>query len=257
MDAPKPDAGPKDPPSHSRISPQTLIIASVASAAASFAVARIWGPGTLLGAAAAPVIVALVSESLRRPVRTVAATAKRAPTGQSKRRGRRLGREVNTPRPPTPPTAATERAANPAPRPTRSAGPDPHARRRHWGLALATGLAAFSIVVAVYTVPDLIAGNSITGNGQPTTFFGGASTTSTQSTTSATATTAAPATVTKTAPITVTTTASSSTTTTTTTARTVSRTTPSGTQSVTTTTSTPSTTATTATTIGVPTTAAP
>lgn len=62
------------------ISLQTLIIASVASAAASFAVARIWGPGTLLGAAAAPVIVALVSETIRRPIRTVAATAKRVPS---------------------------------------------------------------------------------------------------------------------------------------------------------------------------------
>jgi hypothetical protein len=59
----------------SRISPPTLIITSLASAASSFAIARIWRPRTLIGAATAPVIVALVSEFLRRPVHAVANTA--------------------------------------------------------------------------------------------------------------------------------------------------------------------------------------
>ena len=136
------------------ISPQTLIIASVASAAASFTVARLWGPGTLAGAAAAPVIVALVAEFLRRPVRTVAATAKRVPTARH---------------PDTRP--------RPDPRPHPDGRPQPHTTRRRprWRAAVATGLLSFAIVVGVFTVPDLLAGHSITGNGRQTTFFGSSS----------------------------------------------------------------------------------
>jgi hypothetical protein len=120
------------------ISLQTLIVASAASASASFAIARLWGPGTLIGAAAAPVIVALVSEALRRPLQSATATARRLPTARA---------------------AAVHPAANPW--------------LHRWRLALVTGLLAFAIILGVYTVPDLLAGHSITGNGQPTTFFGG------------------------------------------------------------------------------------
>jgi len=73
----------KDKRPGSGISLQTLIIASFASAVASFAASRIWGAGTLISAAVTPVIVALVAEFLRRPVQTVAATAKKVPTVQS------------------------------------------------------------------------------------------------------------------------------------------------------------------------------
>src|SRR5664279_1776885 len=112
MDASEPTSGGGGRPPRSGISPETLIIASAASAAASFAVARIWGPGTLLGAAAAPVIVALVSETLRRPMKTVAATARRTT--------------------PSPKTRV-------------------RAWRPRWALALATGGFAFAIVVGVFT----------------------------------------------------------------------------------------------------------
>ena len=43
-------------------------------------------------------------------------------------------------------------------------------------MVVVTSLLAFAIVVALYTVPDILAGRSITGNGQPTTFFGGSGT---------------------------------------------------------------------------------
>jgi hypothetical protein len=75
-----PDANREGDRSGSRISLQTLLVASVASAAASYAASRAWGPGALVSAAATPVIVALVSEFPRRPVRAVAATAKKMPT---------------------------------------------------------------------------------------------------------------------------------------------------------------------------------
>jgi len=132
------------------ISVQTLVIASAASASASFAIARIWGPGTLLGAAAAPVIVALVSEVLRRPLQHVSASGKHLPAA------------------PTTPAEA-EHASLP---PGMWDGPASKWRRRWW-MALGTGLMAFAIVVGAYTIPDLLTGHSITDNGQPTTFFGG------------------------------------------------------------------------------------
>jgi hypothetical protein len=214
-----PNTDRRDNQPRSGISLQTLIIASVASVAASFAVARIWGPGTLLGAAAAPVIVALVSETLRRPMRTATATARKVP-----RRGR-----------------------SSAPDPPITDAPAAHWRLR-WGVALATGLAAFAIVVGVFTVPDLLAGSSITGNGQPTTFFGGsaASKKAKPTTTRPTQTT-----ITKTTPASATTT-----TTITTTAETTSST-PTSTQSTTTAASTTSTTSPTVSTATTPPTPAP
>ncbi len=214
------DTGHSDNRPRSGISPQTLIIASVASVAASFAVARIWGPGTLLGAAAAPVIIALISEMLRRPMRTATATARKMPTRDR----------------PTPPD--TSLAHDPA-----------AAWRPRWGLAVATGLAAFAIVVGVFTVPDLVAGSSITGNGQPTTFFGGSATNKKSKPTTlkpaqTTVTKTAPATVTKTVPETTSTTSTTSTA-------------PTSSKSTKTAASTASTTAATVTTTTTPPTAAP
>ena len=147
------------PPSH--ISLQTLIIASIASAAASFAASRIWGSGTLVSAAATPVVVALVSEFLRRPVQTVAKTAQKVPTVQTLPLHRRT-----VPAPGDSTTTSKD-----------DSGTTPHAETgawHRWRLAVVTGVLAFAIVVAVFTVPDLLAGHSITGNGQPTTFFGAA-----------------------------------------------------------------------------------
>lgn len=56
-----------------RISWRTLMIASVASVAAAFVVSSLWAPGTLIGAAVTPVIVALVSELVRKPIEAVPA----------------------------------------------------------------------------------------------------------------------------------------------------------------------------------------
>ena len=94
-----PDPDRKDLRLGSGISVETLIIASLASAAASFAASRIWGSGTLVSAAATPVVVALISEFLRRPVQTVAATAKKVPTAQSVPAVRK--RTIAAPRDPT------------------------------------------------------------------------------------------------------------------------------------------------------------
>jgi hypothetical protein len=153
------------------ISVGTLAVAAAASAAASYTASHLWGSGTVLSAALTPVIVALVSEFLRRPVDRVASTAQRvAPI---------------VPRTPSGPPGPSER---PPPEPTRAADapvgqgdwatvsyeapPSPGWRPR-WRLVLGTGLLAFIIVVAFYTVPDLLVGHSITGAGGSTTFFSG------------------------------------------------------------------------------------
>lgn len=235
MESPEPNADRKHKRSSDRISLQTLIIASVASAAASFAASRIWGAGTLISAAATPVIVALVSEFLRRPVQTVAETAKKIPNVQALPVVHT--HTISAPSDSTPAEDATQRSTDPAagaePQPPSGQPPgqtdeaaaaitpvvdaattestDATTWRPRWRLAVLTGLLAFAIVVAIFTVPDLIAGRSITDNGQPTTFFGGSSsakkkespgsavTTSTRTTTATTSTTTT-TTVSKTAP---------------------------------------------------------
>jgi len=228
-----------------RISLQTLIIASVASAAASFAASRIWGAGTLVSATATPVVVALVSEFLRRPVQTVAETAKKVPTLQALPAipNRTIAALSDSTRVEDPTKVSTDpltgaepqsRSGQWRPGQGREAPPDvtpvvdpgttkptdANAWRPRWRLAVLTGLLAFAIVVALYTVPDLLAGRSITNNGQPTTFFGGSATankksirTSTVTSSSSTTTVSKSTpttTVTKTAPARTTTTTATS-----------------------------------------------
>ena len=144
------------------ISVQTLGIAAAASAAASYAASHLWGPGTVVSAALTPVIVALVSEFLRRPINKVSATAARfAPP------------LVRTSAPPPAPGREPRLTPDPADWTPISYGPPPPQPRwrPRWRLVLLTGLTAFAIVVGVYTVPDLVLGHSITGAGGATTFF--------------------------------------------------------------------------------------
>ena len=220
----------------SGLSLETLIIASLASAAAAFAASRIWGTGTLISAAVTPVVVALVSEFLRRPVQTVAATARKVPTVQPLPAVHQ--RTIAAPEDPhrvggDPKIRSEPRAVSGQARPRRRVEPpaaitpnvDPGTItyygkagwRPRWRPALVTGLVAFAIVVALYTVPELLAGRSITGNGQPTTFFGGSANVKKTSPTTTVTTTTPTTTATKTAPTTTTTTTTVATSTTNTT----------------------------------------
>jgi hypothetical protein len=230
--SPDPNTDRNDNRGGGRISLQTLVIASFASGAAAFGASRIWGTGTLISAAATPVVVALVSEFLRRPVQTVATTAKKIPTVQTLPAVRQRTRA--TPEDPTrvlqdpgrgdtdPATPAEPQSPPGQPRPRRRVEPpaaitpvtepatikQPEAStwRSRWRPAVVTGLLAFAIVVALYTVPDLLAGQSVTGNGQPTTFFGASTNVKKKTSPTTTVTTTTPATtVTTTAPATSTT----------------------------------------------------
>jgi hypothetical protein len=154
----------------------TLLLSAIASAAAAYITSQIWGPGTLFSAAMAPVIVALVKEGLRKPtekVANVATVSRWSRTSASdpglvaeadERPSPDVHRDPDAPHvvlPPVVPTATT---------PVRVYST--RARRLRWRLAVITGLLGFGVAVVVFTVPELIAGQSL-GGSDKTTIFGG------------------------------------------------------------------------------------
>ena len=152
------------------LSVKTLLIAGAASAAAAIVIPMLWRPGTVFAAAMTPVVVALVSELLRRPVDTVSSVrVRRTPRGTAI-----LEPPPEEPFDPLAPPSAEDLAVlHEAPPPP----PRVHRRRpltaRQWKLGLATGLVAFAGVAAVFTASELVAGDAVSGGGARTTFFGG------------------------------------------------------------------------------------
>jgi hypothetical protein len=171
----------------------TLVVAAISAVVAATVVSRLWQAGTVWATAMTPVIVTLIKEALDRPAKRVSSIASRATPPLARA---------------TPPSArATRAVAQPPPEayaPPPPVGPDPGLtemrvyRRdrntaRRWKLAIATGLLAFVIGVAVMTLPELVAGRSVVSGTHHTTIFGGhraarASRTTTQSTESKTTT---------------------------------------------------------------------
>ncbi|WDT94197.1 hypothetical protein JDY09_02790 [Thermoleophilum album] len=130
-----------------RLSLRTLAVASVSSATAAVVTSHVWRPGTPVAAAVTPIIVALVSELLERPL------ARLEP------RVRRRG-------------AAARTASGPGIRVYRAAAE--RLRRRILLAALATGIAGFVVGGALLTASELVAGRSLADRGRRTTIFGGA-----------------------------------------------------------------------------------
>jgi cell division septation protein DedD len=146
----------------SGISIQTLVISAAAAVAAAVMVPLIWERGTLIATAMTPVIVALVSEALRKPAEKITAVTplvtRRSATGAAVR-----DPEFD----PLPPGEREEAVRDDDPfglraRPTF---------RHHWRLALATGAAAFAIAVVGLTVSELVLGGPATRDGGRTTFI--------------------------------------------------------------------------------------
>jgi hypothetical protein len=152
------------------LSPRTLLIAGTASAVAALVIPLIWRPGTVFAAAMTPIVVAIVTEMLRRPVETVSSVAAR----RSPRGAEVLDEPFDEPFDPLAPPSAEELETLPD---TTTGRRVVHRRRpltaRQWKLALATGLVAFAAVAAVFTASELLAGDAVSG-GARTTFFGGA-----------------------------------------------------------------------------------
>jgi hypothetical protein len=170
------------------LSLQTLVISATAAAAAATIVPLFWEQGTLFATAMTPVIVALVSEALRKPVehvKTVAPrVARRSGTGAAVRRyepeaartrdpscvgARGRGPERFEPLPPH------VRDETPAPRSDDPFGLRAADRRRpRLKIALVTGVLAFFIAAVAVTASELaLFGGSVSGERGRTTLLGG------------------------------------------------------------------------------------
>jgi hypothetical protein len=154
----------------SGISIQTLAISAAAAVAAAVIVPMIWERGTLIATAMTPVIVAVVSEALRHPAEKITS----ATSSVVRRPGSAGGPESFDP------LAGGERGPLPDPEPAGpSGGDDPFGLRerqpirRHWRLAVITGLVAFVVAVAALTLSELVFGGPATSDSGRTTFFGG------------------------------------------------------------------------------------
>src|SRR5215218_8407653 len=69
------------------LSIQTLLISAAAAVAAATIVPMIWERGTLIATAMTPVIVAIVSEALKKPVETVSSVAPKVAPKVTRRSG--------------------------------------------------------------------------------------------------------------------------------------------------------------------------
>jgi hypothetical protein len=143
----------------------TLLITAVASAAAAYACSKIWAPGTLASAAFTPVLVAIIKEALARPTRAV---TNAVPIRGVVRGTQPVSRQPGAPEAPAP-EPPLDRVSQPGEVTYHSTGEGP----RRWRLAIVTGLLGFVVCVLVFTLPELLAGQSATGGGRSTTLFGG------------------------------------------------------------------------------------
>jgi len=157
------------------LSLKTLLISAAAAAVAAIVVQQFWETGTLVAAAMTPVIIAVVSEALHKPVEKISevSTWRRTPDGTAIREAA-PARRADEPFDPLPPE---ERDVAP-----RVSSEDPYRlyqsqrrpARHHWRIAFATGLLAFFIAAAVVTASELaIFGESVSGGNRRTTFLGG------------------------------------------------------------------------------------
>ena len=167
---------------------QTLVIASLSSAAAALLTSFVWESGTVFSAAFTPVVVSIVGEALKRPAKTISQV-------RPVRRDRATSTGRGTPAMsglPSPAGAAPSPAGG-DPVPSGDAAPSVTSstaggvarggrgfvrlfgRRVNMRLALATGGLAFVIAAAFLTLPELVAGESVAGQPGRTTLGGGSS----------------------------------------------------------------------------------
>jgi hypothetical protein len=162
------------------LSPQTLLIAAIASGVAAIVTSTFWKGGAIFTAALTPVIVSLVKEGLQRPMESE--VMRRPVRRLSERRAGRPSR-VYSPagtgsrfdQPPPHYEAEPQRRFEPADRgmgPVHTYGTPRRPARRRWHVraAIVTGVIAFAIAAIVLTVPELVFGGSVAGKGRTTIF---------------------------------------------------------------------------------------
>src|SRR5688500_16956909 len=133
------------------LSVTTLAIASASSLAAALVVHKFWQGGAILGAAVTPVIVAIVSEGLRKPVDAV------------------KSRTTVNPPPVSPDPYAQARPSGAEREDPFGIWEDQRAPRRgrrklHIGVAIATGLLAFLLAAFFVTGAELVLGGASSGD---------------------------------------------------------------------------------------------
>ena len=172
----------------SGVSLQTLLISSLAAVAAATIVPLFWEQGTIIATAMTPVVVALVSEALRKPVERVSTVAPRVarrsgtgaavrrfdPDASRTRRPERVGARGEGPErfEPLPPG---RRAEAPPPRSDDPFGlrAADRPRRPRLKIALATGALAFVIAAVVVTASELALFGGSVSSDRRTSIFGG------------------------------------------------------------------------------------
>ena len=157
------------------LSVTTLLIASGSAAAAAVIVPLFWDRGSLVAAAITPIIVALTSEGLKKPVEklpTAVGVWRKTPQGTAVREPGGRDFEVHDPeeeRLEVDPTQTED------PFGLREPERGSFFTRKKVKLALVTGLLAFAIAAVVVTASELaIFGDSVSRQHR-TTFFGGKS----------------------------------------------------------------------------------
>ncbi len=151
------------------LSVTTLLIASASAAAAAVVVPMLWDGGGVVAAAITPVIVTLVSESLRKPVTKVQEVGvwRRTPQGTAVRQP--AGRDFD----PLDPDEERVEVAAEDPFGLREPDGGGFFTKRKVVIALATGAIAFGIAAVVVTAGELTLGGSAAREQSRTTFFGG------------------------------------------------------------------------------------
>src|SRR5436190_489856 len=155
-----PDRRPND---GSRLSLQTLIVASLASLTAAIVTSTFWQRGTPITAAITPVIVALASELYSRPARRITQLSSRASQVGTGLLTQDVRERERVPSGALPPARRRPDALLPpddpdlGPMRVYRAGADRPApiRRVHIRVALVTAAIAFAIAAAVLTLPEL------------------------------------------------------------------------------------------------------
>jgi hypothetical protein len=172
----------------SGLSLQTLLISALAAATAATVVPMFWEQGTIFATAMTPVIVALVSEGLRKPVQTVGAVAPRVarrsgtgaavrrfdPAAARTRRPERVGARGEGPErfDPLPPHRRGDAPALRSDDPYGLRGAE-RRRRPRLKIALITAALAFVIAAGVVTASELALFGGSVGSDRRTSLFGG------------------------------------------------------------------------------------
>jgi hypothetical protein len=170
------------------LSIQTLLISAGAAVGAATIVPLFWERGTLIATAMTPVVVALVSEALRKPVERVSAVtpkvARRSGTGAALRRPDPAAARTRDPERVGARGAGPERF-EPLPEHRRHEAPavsgdDPFGLRKaqrqprpRLKIALITGALAFVIAAAVVTASELAIFDGSVAGDRKTSLFGG------------------------------------------------------------------------------------